>query len=522
MYTRILTIALSSLLVCSLGLSAQQQPAVTAADATGKQTDKEQYNEPYRPQLHFSPVAHWMNDPNGMVYAGGVYNLFYQYYPGATVWGPMHWGHASSTDLVHWKQLPVALYPDSLGYIFSGSAVVDSTNTSGFGRDGKIPLVAIFTHHDPKGEKAGTNNYQNESIAYSLDQGLTWTKYAANPVLKNPGLTDFRDPKVFWYAPARKWIMTLATKSDISFYASPNLKDWTKQSEFGTGLGAHGGVWECPDLFQLSLDGRSTWVLIVNLNPGGPNGGSGTQYFTGSFDGVSFTPASTETRWLDYGPDEYAGVTWSNTGKRKIFLGWMSNWLYANLVPTDKWRNAMTVPRELALQRADGKVMLTSSPVKELNMLKRDSIVGKDLSIHAGMNLTKDLPVHTGQYEVKLSTARLATYSVTLSNDSGEELSLGYDNDKKGYYINRLHSGESAFSKSFAGVFTAPRLTADSAHDLTLIVDEASVELFADRGLTAMTATFFPKTPFTHISVRAEKPLELSRFSITTLKSIWK
>ena len=231
----------------------------------------------YRPAYHFSPAAHWMNDPNGMVYYQGTYHLFFQYYPDGMVWGPMHWGHATSANLTSWKEQPIALYPDSLGYIFSGSAVVDARNTSGFGRNGQPPLVAIFTHHDPKGEKKGTETFQNQSLAYSLDAGKTWTKYAGNPVLKNPGVHDFRDPKVSWYEAGKQWVMTLATKDRITFYTSPNLKDWTKASEFGEKLGAHGGVWECPDLFPMTLNGKTHWVLLVNLNPGGPNGGSGTQ-----------------------------------------------------------------------------------------------------------------------------------------------------------------------------------------------------------------------------------------------------
>src|SRR5258705_1699538 len=299
------------------------------------QAGNNSYDEPYRPKVHFSPREKWMNDPNGMVYHNGIYHLFYQYYPDSTVWGPMHWVHATSKDMIHWEQQPIALYPDSLGYIFSGSAVVDIDNTSGFGKDGIPPLVTIFTYHDPKGEKDGKSDFQNQSIAYSLDEGRSWIKYVNNPVVKNPGIKDFRDPKVMWFEKEKKWVMTLATKDRITFYSSANFKEWTKESEFGENAGAHGGVWECPDWFPLEYDGKQIWVLIVNLNPGGPNKGSATQYFLGDFNGKSFLPFNTETKWLDYGPDEYAGVTWSNTGERKIFLGWMSNWLYANVVPTE-------------------------------------------------------------------------------------------------------------------------------------------------------------------------------------------
>ncbi len=272
----------------------------------------------YRPAYHFAPAAHWMNDPNGMVYLNGTYHLFFQYYPDGMVWGPMHWGHATSRDLVQWQEQPIALYPDSLGWIFSGSAVIDANNTAGFGKNA---MVAIFTHHNDPEEKKHTNKHQYQSLAYSLDEGKTWTKYAGNPVLPNPGIQDFRDPKVSWHEASKQWVMTLATKDRITFYGSPNLKNWTKLSEFGEKVGAHGGVWECPDLFPLQLKGQTYWVLIVNLNPGAPNGGSGTQYFVGQFDGKTFTPRSTDTKWADYGPDDYAGVTWNNTPGAPHFPG---------------------------------------------------------------------------------------------------------------------------------------------------------------------------------------------------------
>src|SRR5687767_9219061 len=330
---------------------------LTSCVGSNKNASADYYTEPHRPQIHFSPAEKWMNDPNGMVYYDNTYHLFYQYHPFSTKWGPMHWGHATSKDLAHWQHQPIALYPDSLGTIFSGSAVADVNNTSGFGKDGKVPLVAIFTHHDEKGEKAGRNNFQQQSIAYSLDYGKTWTKYEGNPVVTNPGIRDFRDPKVFWYEEGRKWIMTLATLDHITFYSSPDLKTWKKESVFGKEVGAHGGVWECPDLFPITHNGQKVWILVVNLNPGGPNGGSASQYFTGQFNGTDFTPYQTDTRWLDYGPDEYAGVTWSNTGERKIFLGWMSNWQYADRVPTEKWRSAMTIPRDLGLEKIGEKYL---------------------------------------------------------------------------------------------------------------------------------------------------------------------
>jgi len=465
------------------------------------------YHEQYRPQVHFSPKAHWTNDPNGMVHFKGTYHLFFQYYPSGTTWGPMHWGHAISKDLLHWNELPIALYPDSLGYIFSGSAVVDSNNTSGFGKNGKTPLVAIFTHHDPKGEKAQKDNFQNESLAYSLDEGRTWTKYAGNPVLKNPGIRDFRDPKVMWYAKEKKWVMTLATKDHITFYSSPDLKSWKKESEFGKEVGAHGGVWECPDLFPLSLNGKTYWVLIVNLNPGGPNGGSATQYFIGQFDGKSFTAIDNKTQWLDYGPDEYAGITWSNTGNRKIFLGWMSNWDYANQVPTVKWRNAMTIPRELSLFEFEGTLYVKSTPVKELRFVeqkKTQSIVSK---------LPERLP---GQCFVRLNVDHSVDCSITLSNQKGEKLIIGYDKSKDQYFIDRTKSGKVDFAKNFSRIAYAPRFSKTKESEIGLLIDRSSVELFADRGRTVMTSIFFPSAPYEHIDLKSLRITQL-----IPLNGIW-
>ncbi len=493
----------------------------SCASVEKDQTNSKEYAETYRPQVHFSPKAGWMNDPNGMVFYNGQYHLFYQHYPDSTVWGPMHWGHATSTDLVHWKQQPIALYPDSLGYIFSGSAVVDSNNTSGFGKDGKVPLVAIFTHHDPVGEKSGSMTFQNQSIAYSLDEGKSWTKYAGNPVLRNPGIRDFRDPKVSWNEQVKKWIMTLATLDHITFYSSPNLKEWTKESEFGKEVGAHGGVWECPDLFALNYNGENVWILIVNINPGGPNGGSATQYFTGQFDGKTFTPYQTDTRWLDYGPDEYAGITWSNTGDRKIFIGWMSNWQYANIVPTVKWRSACTVPRELGIEKLGEKYMVTSLPVKELNTLEEKPMLLENVTA-ANYNLSEKVGKLAGPVKINLTSGKIETFSITLSNEQGERLVVGYDKAKNNYYIDRTNSGKVDFEKGFGKVHYAPRFPNETNLDMTLIIDDASVELFADKGLTMMTEIFFPTTPYNKIILDSQEKLSVDQLSYMKLKSTWK
>ncbi|MEI6949083.1 glycoside hydrolase family 32 protein [Paraflavisolibacter sp. H34] len=474
--------------------------------------------EPHRPEIHFTPPSKWMNDPNGMVYHNGTYHLFYQHYPDSTVWGPMHWGHATSKDLVRWEHQPIALYPDSLGYIFSGSAVADPHNTTGFGKNGKTPLVAIFTHHNLKGEQQGRTDYQNQSLAYSLDDGKTWTKYAGNPVLKNPGIVDFRDPKVMWYERGKKWIMTLATKDRITFYSSPNLKEWTKESEFGQNLGAHGGVWECPDLFPLEHKGKNVWVLLVSLNPGGPNGGSATQYFLGDFDGTTFTPQSTDTKWLDYGPDDYAGITWSQTGNRKIFLGWMSNWSYAQVVPSASWRGGATLPRELQL-RGEGKNLYVSSvPVKELERLTTTPFTLQQLSLANGFDLSAKVGKAEGPFRLDLNLQKAAGFSVVLSNDLGEEVVIGYDPQHHHYFIDRSRSGKVDFHQEFAARHTAPRQATGSALDLTLVVDASSVELFADGGLSVMTALFYPRQPFHQLTLRSADGAEVKKLTYSPLK----
>lgn len=484
------------------------------------QTKKITGGEEYRPQIHFSPKTNWINDPNGMVYANGVYHLFYQHYPDKPVWGPMHWGHATSKDLIHWQHQPIALYPDSLGYIFSGSAVLDKKNTSGFGKNGKAPLVAIFTHHRPNAAE-GDVTFQNQSIAYSNDDGKTWIKYKGNPVVKNPGIIDFRDPKVMWYEQQKKWIMTLATKDFITFYSSPNLKDWKKESEFGKDFGAHGGVWECPDLFTLDDNGKTVWVLLVNLNPGGPNKGSATQYFLGDFDGTNFKPYSTQTKWLDYGPDEYAGITWSNTGKRKIFIGWLSNWMYANEVPTTNWRNALTLPRELKLKRTGSDLLVASEPVKELATISAKPTTAINIKVENKIGLSK----YTGTVKlpcvINLEIADKKNFSVNILNDAGEKITAGYDDEQHQYFIDRTKSGKTDFNNDFAAVHVAPRFTDVALLKLKLVIDVSSIELFADDGLTVMTEVFFPNKPYNKIEMESADRIIINKITYAPLKSIW-
>jgi fructan beta-fructosidase len=470
------------------------------------QPDAKSMNENlYRPRFHFTPQQGWMNDPNGMIFLNGQYHLFFQHYPDGTVWGPMHWGHATSSDLVHWKEQPIALYPDSIGMIFSGSAVLDKNNTSGLGRGGIAPLVAIYTQHNMPGEKSGRNDFQNQSIAYSLDEGKTWTKYAGNPVLKTPNLKDFRDPKVIWHEPSQKWIMSLAVADHVELYSAPNLINWTKESEIGKNLFAHGGVWECPDLLSFNHFGKTIWVLLVSMNPGGPNGGSATQYIVGDFDGHEFKPYTTDIKWMDYGPDNYAGVTFSNLGDRKILIGWMSNWNYANVVPTEKWRSAMTVPRELSLVKQasnSNQFLLVSTPVKELKnafvqIVSKENVIPNRIDI-------KDI--------------KATHFEIILSNTYNEKLIVGYHADKKQFYIDRTNAGVSNFNSGFAAVAVAPRLSFTMNMDLSILLDKTSIELFADGGRTVMTALFFPTFPYTKWEIKSKEKMPSSFMKLYSFK----
>jgi fructan beta-fructosidase len=483
---------------------------ISKKSSSSKELTSDYYQEQYRPQFHFSPEANWMNDPNGLVYLDGEYHLFYQYYPDSTVWGPMHWGHAVSRDLVHWNHLPVALYPDSLGYIFSGSAVVDLTNTSGFGTPENPPMIAIFTYHNPDLEKRGSIKFQNQGIAYSLDKGRTWQKYSANPVLKNPGFRDFRDPKMFWNEKMKKWNLIMAVKDRVHIYSSPNIKDWTFESEFGKNIGAHGGVWECPDLFPLKLEGGETekWVMLVSINPGGPNSGSATQYFTGEFDGHIFVPDEINEQWIDWGRDNYAGVTWSNipgSDGRRIFIGWMSNWNYATVVPTTVWRSATTIPRELSLKVEGGHYFLTSKPITELGSLRN----AKDTISITHLSFTGEKEISTGSISLmqsellfgfNLSENSIDSLGIILENSVNERFIIGYSVLKKQFYIDRRKSGNSGFSKEFAGISTAP-YNAEAVLKLHVLIDASSVELFVDDGRIVMTTLVFPTDKFTRLKL---------------------
>jgi fructan beta-fructosidase len=459
----------------------------------------------YRPAYHFTPAAHWMNDPNGLLFHDGIYHLFFQHHPQGLNWGPMHWGHATSRDLLSWQEHAIALAPDALGMIFSGSAVIDRDNTCGLGRDGIAPWVAVFTHHDDEAARRGSERIESQSLAISLDQGRSWRKHAGNPVLPNPGLRDFRDPKVIWLEGRSRWLMSLAAHDHVRFYSSPDLQQWTLESEFGRERAVPGTVWECPDLFPLPWQGGTRWVLLVSVVPGGPNGGSGTMFFTGEFDGCRFVPDDVSVRapirWLDHGPDHYAGVTWSTSGTRRTLIGWMSNWDYAKSVPTSPWRSAMTLPRDLSLREVDGQPWLASAPAQETLRQGWQALAAPAAPAAGPIDLSAAWCRAAGRLTLALHLEGAAGFELVLGNAVGDELRLGFDTAAGEYFVDRRHAGRNDFSDRFAGRHVAPRLVQREGADVQLYFDATSMELFADGGLTTMTSLFFPREPYTRAAL---------------------
>jgi fructan beta-fructosidase len=482
------------------------------------------YKEPFRPQFHFSPEKNWMNDPNGMVYYKGIYHLFYQYYPNDIVWGPMHWGHATSTDLIHWKHKNIALFPDKLGLIFSGSAIVDLNNSSGLGTKENPPMVAIFTYHNMDGEKAGKSNFQTQGLAYSLDEGVTWLKYKENPIIENTGLKDFRDPKVFWNTETNLWNLVLVAGDHAQFYSSKNLIHWKLESEFGKNNGAHGGVWECPDIFKLKItnSNEEKWVLLISMNPGAPNGGSGTQYFIGNFDGKTFNTTQKEAKWIDYGTDNYAGVTYNDApnGKR-IFIGWMSNWLYARNTPTKNWRSAMTLPRELSLEKIGVNYVLKSIPIEQLKKQVVSEFSKEVIDIPANQTITIKYN-NLNQSEIKFN-AQSKNLKLIFSNNEKDSLVIDYGAKQKIFSIDRRHSGIVNFEENFGKKIhttSTPNIITGTI-DYHILLDWSSVEIFLNGGVYTFTEQLFPKKPYTKLSIQSNENQIIKNIKINKIKEIW-
>ena len=467
-----------------------------------------QNRERFRPVYHHTPPYGWMNDPNGMFYmpsssptgndgqagtaggvtgndgqagtADGVWHLYYQFNPYGSQWENMTWGHSTSRDLTHWEAQPLAIEADWLGSIFSGSAVIDHDNTAGFGPDA---IVAMYT-------SAGAS--QTQSIAYSTDGGKTFTKYSGNPVITQ-NAPDFRDPKVCWHEATKRWIVPLAVGQEVQFYSSQNLKEWQYESSFGRQYGNHDGVWECPDLIPIPLtdkqpDGQTTkWVLLLNINPGGPFGGSATQYFVGQFDGHKFTceDSPSETKWMDYGKDHYATVTFHNAPDGRIVaLPWMSNWQYGGVVPTKQFRSANGLPRDLSVTTVNGETILTSTPSKELLALR-----GKK---------TKQ-PTEACEIVVDVK----GTMELTLQNAKGEQVVMNYDAKAQTFAMDRTQSGDVSFSEAFPCTTVAP--TYGAIRQLRIFIDRCSIEAFDAEGRMAMTNLVFPSEPYNIIKVKGGK-----------------
>lgn len=442
----------------------------------------------YRPIFHHTPQWGWMNDPNGMFYdeQKGVWHLYYQHNPYASTWQNMTWGHSTSKDLLHWEHQPYALEVDANGAIFSGSCVVDKNNTAGFGENA---LVAFYTT---------AAESQNQSMAYSLDGGRTFTKYPGNPIMVDE-IPDFRDPKVWWNEQTSEWNMALACGQEMRFYASKNLKDWTFLSAFGEGVGCHGGVWECPDMLRLPVRGTNEykWVLLCNINPGGPFGGSATQYFVGEWDGKTFTPASDNgevlTKWMDYGKDHYATVSFAHAPEnRTTVMVWMSNWQYANDVPTMQFRSANALPRDIDLYRdSEGIYRIGVKASPEVAALK-GKVVGKGTTV-------KTVPT-TAVIEVEVSNSKRPA-TITLSNEKGEEVVMTYDFQAQTFSMDRTQSGLSQFSRDFAVKTTTPLFVKSKKHSVTIYLDKCSVEAFDKQGHWAMTNLVFPTEPYSQVEV---------------------
>lgn len=432
--------------------------------------------EKYRPVYHHTPAWGWMNDPNGMFYKDGVWHLYFQYNPYGSQWENMTWGHSTSTDLIHWTFQGAPIEADAWGTIFSGSAVVDHNNTAGFG---KGAVVAMYT-------SAGEN--QTQSIAYSNDNGQTFTKYDGNPVLTS-NTPDYRDPHVFWNEDIKRWNMIMAEGQHMDIYSSADLKEWKLESQFGAEYGNHGGVWECPDLMKMKVRGTDQykWMLLCNINPGGPFGGSATQYFVGQFDGHKFTCESAPevTKWMDYGKDHYATVTFDNAPDgRRVAMAWMSNWQYANQVPTMQFRSANSVPRDLDLYEYQGQTYCGVTPSPEL----------------AAARPKKATKTLTEACEMVVTLKGNAT--ITLANDKGEQVVMTYDEKSRTFAMDRTKSGQKEFSDDFAALTVAP--VHGKMSQLRLFIDRSSIEAFDADGKMAMTNLVFPTKPYNKVLVKGK------------------
>ncbi|MDE7401997.1 MAG: GH32 C-terminal domain-containing protein [Muribaculaceae bacterium] len=473
----------------------------------------------YRPAYHHAPQWGWMNDPNGMFYKDGKWHLAYQWNPYGAKWQNLSWGHSVSSDLVNWEHMPVAIEPDGLGMIFSGSAAIDTANTVGYGPGA---VVALYTSADRN---------QIQSLAGSNDDGLTYQKYDGNPVLAND--SEARDPNMFWNEKTGKWTILLAhaLEHEMLIFSSPDLKEWTLESSFGKGLGEQGGVWECPDLFEVPVAGtnKTKWVLLCNINPGGPFGGSATQYFVGDFDGKTFkadtnAKGEVETKWMDYGKDHYATVSFSGTeADRRVVIGWMSNWEYANEVPTLQYRSANTLPREVGLFKgADGQLYVSSAPAREMLKLRGENVVSADKFSVSSTAAEYQIPESTeGLMEIvaTIDAAKNSKVNFTLANSKGEKVDMTYDAATRTMNMDRTQAGLSDFSDRFPAVTVAPTRENKGKVEVRIFVDRTSVELFGNNGQFVMTNLVFPTEPYTQLSVSGTGKATVSGLKVYAIQT---
>jgi fructan beta-fructosidase len=487
------------------------------------------YDEPFRPQFHFTPPRNWTNDPNGLVYYKGEYQLFYQYNPFGDEWGHMSWGHAVSRNLVRWRNLPVAIPERNGVMIFSGSAVVDWQNSSGFCNGSAAPdrscLVAVYA--------GATDGRQNQNLAYSNDRGRTWTPYRGNPVI-DLHLANFRDPKVFWYRPARDWIMVVALppRHKVQFFRSIDLRHWNALSDFGP-AGAVGGVWECPDLFELPVEGEPRerrWVLSVNLNPGGVAGGSGDQYFIGRFDGTRFTDSNRKTQilWADYGKDFYASTSFSDippSDGRRIWIGWLDNWEYAAHLPTYPWRGTMSIPRVLSLKRLAAGLRLVQEPVVELKALRgRDLFLENQTAEEVNRTFQRlRFEGETLEIKAEIKPEDAQEFGFQVRKGASQETVVGVNLRKSELFVDRTHSGKTSFNPRFAGRQTAPiEFAAGELVNLHIFVDRSSVEVFANGGEEVISDLIFPSPASQSVGFySAGGSAKVVRLDVWKLRSAW-
>lgn len=505
----------------------------------------------YRPSYHFTPLYGWMNDPNGMVYKDGEYHLYFQYNPYGSKWGNMHWGHAVSRDLIHWEHLDPAIARDPVGHIFSGSSVVDKKNTAGFGKDA---IIAIYTNNS-------VNHDEVQCIAYSNDNGRTFTKYEGNPVLTPfDGLKDFRDPKVFWYEKDKCWFMIVSADKETRFYKSKNLKKWDYVSAFGKGLGQQPCQYECPDFFQLPVNGdekNKKWVMTMNINPGCWFGGSATEYFVGDFDGKNFTcPDANEVKWLDWGKDHYATVTFSNTGSRVLAITWMSNWQYANLTPFKQNRGANGLPRELKLYEKNGKYYISEDVAPEALALRKSTKELGSQTVEGEKAFAGATSGMEGAFEIEADVTADANgiAGIELYNNKRERTLIYIDMKEGKVVMDRTESGLTDFGKQsvphdielawdkqraaegkqpariensinykndFALATWAPLSLCQEGKKtfhLDIFADKSSIELFVDGGRIAMTNLVFPVAPYENVKLYSKGgKAELQNMKIHTL-----